>query len=101
MRAETSPASVFHIMKIVCDRPVLHKEPAPLVMKRLAPVQSAVIEEDPMAASGSTVKIQEGSGPLVDRLPFDDGEYRRRLDGVRAEMAKQDIGAFISFTPEN
>ena len=54
-----------------------------------------------MAASGSTVKIQEGSGPLVDRLPFDDGEYRRRLDGVRAEMAKQDIGAFISFTPEN
>ena len=54
-----------------------------------------------MAASGSTVKIQEGSGPLVDRLPFDDGEYRRRLDGVRADMAKQDIGAFISFTPEN
>jgi len=54
-----------------------------------------------MAPSGSTVKIQEGSGPLVDRLPFDDGEYRRRLDGVRAEMAKQDIGAFISFTPEN
>ena len=47
------------------------------------------------------VKIQEGSGPLVDRLPFDDAEYRRRLDGVRAAMAKQDIAAFISFTPEN
>jgi Xaa-Pro dipeptidase len=54
-----------------------------------------------MATSGGTVKIQEGSGPLVDRLPFDDGEYRRRLDGVRAQIAKQDIDAFISFTPEN
>ena len=34
-------------MKMACDRLILHKEPAPLVMKRLAPVQSAVNEEDP------------------------------------------------------
>ena len=47
MRAETSPASVFHVMKMACDRLILHKEPARLVMKRLAPVQSAVNEEDP------------------------------------------------------
>src|SRR5215831_7947695 len=52
-------------------------------------------------ASDQAVKIQEGSGPLVERLPFDDAEYQRRLDGVRAEMAKRDISAFISFTPEN
>jgi Xaa-Pro dipeptidase len=48
-----------------------------------------------------TVKIQEGTGPLVDRLPFDNAEYQRRLDGVRAQMAKRDLEAFISFTPEN
>jgi Xaa-Pro dipeptidase len=53
------------------------------------------------SASSRSVKIQEGTGPLVDRLPFDDAEYRRRLDGVRAEMAKRDLAAFISFTPEN
>lgn len=47
------------------------------------------------------VKIQEGTGPLVGRLPFDETEYRRRLDGVRAEMARRELGAFISFTPEN
>jgi Xaa-Pro dipeptidase len=52
-------------------------------------------------ASDQAVKIQEGSGPLVERLPFDDAEYQRRLDGVRAEMAERDISAFISFTPEN
>jgi Xaa-Pro aminopeptidase len=52
-------------------------------------------------ASPQSVKIQEGTGPLVDRLPFDDSEYQRRLDGVRAEMARTDLGAFISFTPEN
>src|SRR3989442_782295 len=40
-----------------------------------------------------SVKIQEGTGPLVDRLPFDDAEYRRRLDGVRAQMAQQGIEA--------
>ncbi len=48
-----------------------------------------------------SVKIQEGTGPLVDRLPFDDAEYQRRLDGVRAQMAKRGLVVFISFTPEN
>jgi Xaa-Pro dipeptidase len=63
-----------------------------------------VIEEQTVASSGvppQSEKIQEGTGPLVDRLPFDNAEYQRRLDGVRAEMAKRDIGAFITFTPEN
>jgi len=55
----------------------------------------------PSGASTRSANIQEGSGPLVERLPFDDAEYQRRLDGVRAEMAKRDISAFISFTPEN
>src|SRR6516225_679302 len=55
----------------------------------------------PSGASTRSANIQEGRGPLVERLPFDDAEYQRRLDGVRAEMAKRDISAFISFTPEN
>ena len=47
------------------------------------------------------VKIQEGSGPLVDSLPFTDREYERRLAAVRSEMARRQLDTFISFTPEN
>jgi Xaa-Pro aminopeptidase len=47
------------------------------------------------------VTIQEGTGSLVAALPFTDGEYRRRLDGVRAAMSQRGLDAFISFTPEN
>jgi Xaa-Pro dipeptidase len=47
------------------------------------------------------VQVQEGSGPLVDALPFSDAEFQRRLDNTRREMAARDLAAFISFTPEN
>lgn len=47
------------------------------------------------------VRIQEGSGPLVDALPFSDAEFQRRLDNTRRAMAAQNLAAFISFTPEN
>jgi Xaa-Pro dipeptidase len=47
------------------------------------------------------VRMQEGSGPLVDALPFGDAEFQRRLDNTRRAMAAQDLAAFISFTPEN
>jgi Xaa-Pro dipeptidase len=47
------------------------------------------------------VKIQEGTGPLVDSLPFSDAEYQRRLTAIRAEMTRRGLEAFVSFTPEN
>lgn len=47
------------------------------------------------------VRIEEGTGPLVDALPFSDAEFRRRLERVRRTMAAQDLTAFVSFTPEN
>lgn len=47
------------------------------------------------------VRIQEGSGPLVDKLPFSDAEFQRRLDNTRRAIAERDLAAFISFTPEN
>lgn len=49
----------------------------------------------------ASVRIQEGTGPRVDALPFSDAEFGRRLGAVRATMAKQDLAAFVSFTPEN
>jgi Xaa-Pro aminopeptidase len=52
-----------------------------------------------MATSG--VRIQEGTGPLVDALPFSDAEFRRRLEAIRGTMARRELAAFISFTPEN
>jgi Xaa-Pro dipeptidase len=51
--------------------------------------------------SAGAVKIQEGTGPLVDALPFSDGEYQRRLKAIRTEMTRRGLEAFISFTPEN
>ena len=47
------------------------------------------------------VRIQEGSGPLVDKLPFSDAEFQRRLTNVRRVMADRDLAVFVSFTPEN
>jgi Xaa-Pro dipeptidase len=47
------------------------------------------------------VRIQEGSGPLVDSLPFTDREYERRLAAIRSEMTRRQLDAFVSFTPEN
>jgi Xaa-Pro dipeptidase len=47
------------------------------------------------------IRIQHGTGPLVDELPFGDGEFQRRLDNTREAMAARGLAAFISFTPEN
>lgn len=46
-------------------------------------------------------RIDEGTGPLVDALPFSAAEFQRRLDRVRRTIAARDLAAFISFTPEN
>jgi hypothetical protein len=43
-----------------------------------------------------TVRIQEGTGPLVAELAFGAEEYQRRLAGVRAKLAEQNLAAFIS-----
>jgi Xaa-Pro dipeptidase len=45
--------------------------------------------------------ITEGSGALVEPLPFTTGEYERRLAALRQELAALEADAFISFTPEN
>ncbi len=47
------------------------------------------------------VRVQEGTGPLVDRLPFGEEEFQRRLGNTRRAMAARDLAVFISFTPEN
>ncbi len=47
------------------------------------------------------VRVQEGTGPLVDKLPFSEGEFQRRLNDTRRAMAARDLAVFISFTPEN
>jgi Xaa-Pro dipeptidase len=53
-----------------------------------------------MTAPGD-VQVLEGTGPLIAPLPFSDGEFERRLSGLRSSMAEHDLDAFISFTPEN
>lgn len=45
--------------------------------------------------------ISEGSGQLVEALPFSEAEYERRLSAVRGELAALNADAFVSFTPEN
>ena len=45
--------------------------------------------------------INEGRGPVIGQLPFPNAEYERRLASLRKSMARQDLSAFISFTPEN
>jgi Xaa-Pro dipeptidase len=47
------------------------------------------------------VRIQQGTGSLIDDLPFGDREFQRRLDNTREAMAARGLAAFISFTPEN
>lgn len=47
------------------------------------------------------VEILEGTGPIVEPLPFSAGEYERRLKTLRADMAAADLDAFVSFGPEN
>ena len=45
--------------------------------------------------------IREGTGALLEPLPFSNAEYQRRLDGVRTSMARKGLDVFISFAPEN
>jgi Xaa-Pro dipeptidase len=47
------------------------------------------------------VTIVEGSGPLLEPLPFSGAEYARRLERLRADMAANELDAFVSFGPEN
>jgi Xaa-Pro dipeptidase len=47
------------------------------------------------------VEITEGTGPLVEPLPFSMDEYARCLRALRADMALAGIDAFIAFGPEN
>lgn len=48
-----------------------------------------------------SVEIVEGTGPLVEPLPFGLDEYARRLKALRADMAQADLVAFVAFGPEN
>jgi Xaa-Pro dipeptidase len=41
------------------------------------------------------------TGPLVEALAFDRGEYERRLEAVRASLRERGLEAFLSWTPEN
>lgn len=45
--------------------------------------------------------ISEGSGDLVEALPFTTTEYQHRLAALRHGLASLDADAFVSFTPEN
>ena len=45
--------------------------------------------------------ITEGTGPLVEPLPFSKSEYERRLSSLREAMTQNGLDAFLSFTPEN
>jgi Xaa-Pro dipeptidase len=51
--------------------------------------------------NATSSRIREGSGKLTTPVPFSDAEYRRRLEGLRAQMAERGLDAFVSFTPEN
>jgi Xaa-Pro dipeptidase len=49
----------------------------------------------------SGFRVTEGSGQLVEPLPFSNEEYDRRLAALRARMSGGGVDIFISFTPEN
>lgn len=49
----------------------------------------------------ASVHVETESRPLVDTLPFSDGEYRRRLADLRAGMVLRGLDYFIAFGPEN
>ena len=48
-----------------------------------------------------TSRIREGTGPLIEALPFDNAEYERRLAGVRQGMLARGLDALLCFSPEN
>ena len=54
-----------------------------------------------MTEENHSFRINQGTGPLVEPLPFSDAEYERRMASVRARMRSEDLDAFITFTPEN
>ena len=47
------------------------------------------------------MEITEGTGPLVEPIPFGAEEYARRLEALRAAMARAGLDAFVAFGPEN
>src|SRR5262245_46201784 len=48
-----------------------------------------------------SLEITEGTGPLVEPLPFSMDEYARRLRTLRAAMELAELDAFVAFGPEN
>lgn len=46
-------------------------------------------------------KVTEGTGSLVEPLPFSEAEYTRRLKQLRGAMGQVGIDIFLTFTPEN
>lgn len=54
-----------------------------------------------MSDNAKRFAVREGTGPLVEPLPFSEMEYERRLRGLHAAMDEAGLDAFISFTPEN
>jgi len=49
----------------------------------------------------SGFRVTEGSGQLVEPVPFSNEEYERRLAALRGRMADAGVDFFVSFTPEN
>jgi Xaa-Pro dipeptidase len=54
-----------------------------------------------MPIASNRFSVSEGTGPLVDPLPFSKSEYEGRLASIRKAMNVQGVDAIISFTPEN
>src|ERR1700687_2816265 len=54
-----------------------------------------------MANNVERFGVTEGTGALVEELPFSNTEYERRLALLRAAMDRAEVDVFISFTPEN
>jgi Xaa-Pro dipeptidase len=69
--------------------------------EQVAPDYSSPTSQPKEAPVVTNVEVLEGRVPEFDPLPFTDGEYRRRLDGLRALMRERGLDAFVSFTPEN
>jgi len=54
-----------------------------------------------MPAHEGRFVIVEGTGSLVEPLPFSNQEYERRHSALREAMGRTGVDAFLSFTPEN
>ncbi|MGE0241449.1 MAG: M24 family metallopeptidase [Parvibaculaceae bacterium] len=54
-----------------------------------------------MSDNAKRFAVREGTGALVEPLPFSGAEYERRLGGLHAAMAEASVDVFMSFTPEN